>query len=264
MTMPEIAKSTPGSFCWVDVTTPDPAAAKSFYTKLFGWTANDMPMPDGSTYTMAELGGKMVAGIAPLPEQARKTGTPAHLLAYVAVDDTDASAKKAESLGGKVLAGPMPMGPGTMAIVADPTGAVFALWHSPKPMGTMLMGEPGSIGWNELTTTDVDRAGKFYTGLFGWKAEPQQVPGMVYTVFKNGEAMAAGMMQQPKAMAGAPSAWSVYFSVADADGSAEKAKSLGAKVLVPPTDIPDIGRFAFLADPQGAAFAVMKFLPAPK
>jgi predicted enzyme related to lactoylglutathione lyase len=262
--MPEFTKPTAGTFCWVDVTTTDPAAAKKFYTTLFGWDAKDMPMPDGSTYTVAELGGKMVAGIAPLHGQAKKMGTPPHLLSYVAVDDAAASAKKAAALGGKVLAEPMAMGPGTMAVIADPTGAVFALWQAGQAMGTTLVNEPGALGWNELSTTDTDRAGKFYTGLFGWTADAQEMPGMVYTVFKSGEAMRGGMMQQMKEMAGAPSAWSVYFSVADADATTAKAKSLGANVMMPPTDIPNIGRFSFLADPQGAVFAVIKFLPPSK
>jgi predicted enzyme related to lactoylglutathione lyase len=109
--MPEFTKPAAGTFCWIDVTTTDPAAAKKFYTSLFGWTTRDMPMPGGQTYTVAELGGKMVAGIVSLPEQARKMGAPPHLMSYVAVDDAAASAKKAASLGGKLLAGPMEMGP---------------------------------------------------------------------------------------------------------------------------------------------------------
>src|SRR5262249_44360530 len=192
-------------------------------------------------------------------------GAPPHWMSYVAVENTEAMTKKATSLGGKVLVGPMTMGPGTMSVIQDPTGAVFALWQSIQPMGTFLRGEPGSLGWNELVTTDVDRGGKFYSGLFGWKLESQNMAGgMVYTILKNAGEMAGGMMAQPKEMAGAPSVWNVYFSVADADATVNKAKSVGAKVMMPPTDIPDVGRFAFLTDPQGAAFAVIKFVPQPK
>ena len=84
---------------------------------------------------------------------------------------------------------------------------------------------------------------------------------MTYTIFKQGETMIAGSMAQPKQMAGAPSVWGVYFSVADADKAAEKVTALGGKVLNPPMDIPNIGRFAVVADPQGAVFSVIKFLP---
>jgi uncharacterized protein len=146
-------------------------------------------------------------------------------------------------------------------VAADPTGAVFATWQSVQSMGTWLMGEPGSLGWNELISTNEDKAVSFYKGLFGWNADPTEVPGMTYTIFKQGETMIAGSMAQPKQMAGAPSLWGVYFSVADADKAAEKVAALGGKVLNPPMDIPNIGRFAVVADPQGATFSVIKFLP---
>jgi uncharacterized protein len=163
-----------------------------------------------------------------------------------------------------VLFGPLDIGPGHMAIAADPTGAVFAVWQRVQSMGTWLMGEPGSLGWNELISTNEDKAVTFYKGLFGWSADPTEMPGMTYTIFKQGETMIAGSMAQPKQMAGAPSLWGIYFSVAEADQAAEKVTRLGGKVLNPPTDIPNIGRFAVVADPQGAMFSVMKFLPPQK
>ena len=191
------------------------------------------------------------------------TRAPPSWLSYVAVDDAPASAKKIAAIGGKVVMGPMEIGPGKMVVAQDPTGAVFALWQQLQPMGTFQFGDPGSLGWNELSTTNVDRAGSFYGDLFGWAPKASQMPGMVYTTFMLGDtdAMAGGMMAQPKEMAGAPSMWTVYFAVADADRTVEAARSLGATVLVQPTDIPAIGRFAVLTDPQGAAFSAIKFLP---
>jgi hypothetical protein len=261
--MPEITKAAPGTFCWVELGTTDVPAAKKFYAGLFGWTITDVPM-DGMPYSMGALGDKQVAGFTLIREEAKKMGAPPSWLSYVAVDDAAASAKKIASLGGKVLFGPTGVGPGQMAVAADPTGAVFAVWQRVQSMGTWLMGEPGSLGWNELISTNEDKAISFYKGLFGWKAEPMEMPGMTYTILKHGEAMVGGSMAQPKQMAGAPSLWGVYFSVADADQAAEKATHLGAKVLNPPTDIPGVGRFAVVADPQGAMFSVMKFLPQQK
>jgi hypothetical protein len=141
---------------------------------------------------------------------------------------------------------------------------VFALWQRVQSMGTFLMGEPGALGWNELISTNVDKSVSFYKGLLDWKAEANEMPGMTYTILKQGETMVGGAMAQPKEMAGAPSLWGIYFSVADADKAAEKVTQLGGKVLNPPMDIPDIGRFAVVADPQGAVFSVMKFLPPQK
>jgi predicted enzyme related to lactoylglutathione lyase len=261
--MPTHTKAPIGTFCWVELQTTDLAAGRKFYGNLFGWETSEVPGPQ--PYAMAMHGANQVAGLTVLGEGAKKMGARPNWLSYVAVEDAGSSAKKLVSLGGKVLMGPMEMGPGQMVVAQDPTGAVFALWQSLKSMGTFEFGEPGSLGWNELATTNTDRAGTFYKGLFGWTPKPNEMPGMVYTTFMlEGDAMAGGMMAQPKEMAGAPSMWSVYFAVGDADKTADAARSLGGKVLVPPADIPTIGRFAVLTDPQGAAFSVIKFLPRQK
>jgi predicted enzyme related to lactoylglutathione lyase len=259
--MPTHTKAPKGTFCWIELQSSDLAASRKFYESLFGWRTSDVPGPQ--PYVMAANGANNVAGLTVLPEAAKKMGAPPNWLSYVAVDDAAESAKKVASLGGKVLMGPMEMGPGKMVVAQDPTGAVLALWQQLQPMGTFQFGDPGSLGWNELSTTNVDRAGTFYRGLLGWTPKANEMPGMVYTTFMVGDSdvMAGGMMAQPKEMAGAPSMWTVYFSVDDADKTAESAKGLGAQVLVPPTDIPTIGRFAVLSDPQGAAFSVIKFLP---
>ena len=135
------------------------------------------------------------------------------------------------------------------------------LWHTTQSMGTSLYGEPGALTWNELLSSNVDIAQRFYTQLFGWKAEAQTMPGVVYTVFKQGDALVGGLMAQPPDMKGAPSMWASYFSVTDADATFAKASKLGAKTVVPPTDIPGVGRFAWLQDPQGAVFAILKAIP---
>jgi uncharacterized protein len=263
--MPEIKKPAPGTFCWVDCNTSDPAAAKKFYGAVLGWEMKDMPMPDGSTYTMATYGGKQVAGIMRLPEEAAKTGAKPMWLSYVAVDDVDASTKKAESLGGRILKGPVSMGPGKMSILADPTGAVFSLWRAEAEMGTFLHAEDGALAWNELSTPDVDRAGKFYVNLFGWKAEAQPAPGGggTYTVFKVGDQMVGGMMAVDKNRP-LPTAWGLYFAVPKVDEAVKKAKAAGAKIVSEPFDVPMIGRMGFLIDPQGAAFSLGTFLPPQK
>ena len=261
--MPEITKAEAGTFCWIELGTTDVPAAKKFYGGLFGWTLTDMPM-GAMPYSMAAVGDKRVAGLTVLSDAAKKMGAPPNWLSYVAVDDAAASAQKIASLGGKVLVPPLDIGPGQMAVAADPTGAVFAVWQGVQSMGTFLMGEPGSLGWNELISTNEDQALSFYKALFGWNADRTEMPGMTYTIFKQGEAMIAGSMAQPKQMAGAPSLWGVYFSVADADKSAEKVIAMGGKILNPPMDIPGIGRFAVAADPQGAMFSMIKFLPPQK
>jgi predicted enzyme related to lactoylglutathione lyase len=255
--MTEINKPALNTFCWLELATSDPAAARKFYAALFGWELSDMPMPEG-TYTMAKHGEHMVCGMQQLPEEAKKMGAPPHWLSYVAVESTDAAVAKAKELGGRLLAGPIDMGMGVMAVLQDPSDGVVAVWQSKQSMGTWLYQEPNSLCWNELATTNVDAAGKFYAGLFGWKPEAMKMPDMVYTVFKAGETQVGGMMPLPAQATGAPSMWTPYFSVKSTDGLVSQAEKLGAKVMMPATDIPNIGRFAVLSDPQGAAFAILQ------
>jgi len=116
----------------------------------------------------------------------------------------------------------------------------------------------GRFSWNELLTQDVAGAGAFYTKLFGWQMERSSasLPGMDYMIFKSGDTMVGGMMKtmQPNA----PSSWLTYVTVADCDASVKQATGLGGKVCVGPMDIPTVGRFAVLQDPQGASFGVFQ------
>jgi predicted enzyme related to lactoylglutathione lyase len=249
----EYAAGTPS---WIDLQTSDQAAAKTFYTELFGWTYDDQPMDEGAVYSLANLKGKNVAAIAPLGDQAA-AGVPPHWNTYVTVTDVDASAEIAQKAGGTLFAGPFDvMDAGRMAVVADPTGAVVALWQAKNHIGAALVNEPGAFGWSELITPDIPAAAAFYQKLFGWTSNPLE--GMDYTEFKlNGEGL-AGAMNPP--MPGIPPVWTVYFQVADTDAIVAKATALGASVMVPPTDIPP-GRFAVLADPQGAMFNIITMNP---
>lgn len=258
--MPEFAKPVVGNFCWVEANLEDPDKGKGFYGELFGWASQDMPMPQGS-YAIMQLGGKHVAGVMKLPEQAKQMGAPPHWMSYVAVEDVASSTNRAKGLGATVLAGPMQVGPGTMSVISDPTGGVLALWATKESMGTFLWGETNTLCWTELTSTDSTRAVAFYTALFGWKTDSWPMGEITYTVLKNGEQMIGGIMPQPPMMKGAPSVWTSYFAVEDCDATAQRAGRMGATVLVPPTDIPDVGRFAVIQDPQGAVFSVIKNVP---
>jgi len=256
--MTEQANPVTNHFCWLDLNTTDPAAAKKFYSAIFGWEPNDMPM-GGDTYTMAQLGGKNVAGMMKLPEQAKAMGAPPHWLSYVAVDDVDKTVEKASKLGAKILVPGMTAGPGRMAVLQDPSGGVFAIWHSDQSMGVWVRDEKNTLCWNELMTTNVDVAGKFYADLFGWKPEVMPMPGMSYTVFKVGDTSVGGMMAiPPDAPKEAMTAWAVYFSVENADATIEQVKKHGGKLAVPPMEVPNVGRFALLEDPQAAMFAILQ------
>ena len=114
---------------------------------------------------------------------------------------------------------------------------------------------PGQFCWNELMTTNEAAAKKFYTRLLGWKTKPFG-NGMDYTLFMKGKDNVGGMMKAPKP--GPSPQWFSYVLVDDVDATVKKAAKLGGKVMKPAFDVPKVGRLAFLRDPQGAAFAILK------
>jgi predicted enzyme related to lactoylglutathione lyase len=249
----------PGSMCWVELSTTDPGAAKRFYTELFGWDAHDDPIPGGGVYTMLRLGGGNVGALYGEPEELRARRTPPHWLAYVTVASATEATQRASALGGTIVTAGCEVGDlGTMAALQDPAGATIAVWQPNRAHGADFRdGRPGSACWIELATNDPAAARRFYSGLHGWTAVEQQFGSLPYTQFMLGEEPAAGMYRMPPEMDGVPPSWTVYFSVVDCDRSVEHASRMRATVSVPPTDIPTVGRFAMLTDPQGAAFAVI-------
>jgi len=179
--MPEVTSHAPGSFCWIELNTSDPAAAKQFYSGLFGWDAEDTPAGPDMVYTMLRIKGLDVAAMCGLQAEQKAHGVPPHWMTYVTVESADDAAAKAASLGGKVMAGAFDvMDVGRMAVIQDPQGAVFCVWQPKAHIGARLVGETGTFGWDELWTTDTKKAVEFYTGLFGWGAKegsPQLAPG---------------------------------------------------------------------------------------
>ena len=253
--MPARSSYAPGTPSWVDVQTTDPAAAKTFYAALFGWEYADNPVEGtDAVYSMAEKNGQPVAAIsAQQPEQV-KMGIPPLWNTYITVDDADATAGKVEGAGGAVLAPAFDvMDAGRMAVLADPTGAVFMVWQAKEHPGAALVNEPGTLCWNELMTTDLDTALPFYGDVLGWTFDDFGDPATTYKICKVGDDGVAGA--QPPPMEGIPPSWAVYFTVDDADAIVERAKVGGATILVEPFDIP-IGRIAAIQDPQGAVFSI--------
>jgi predicted enzyme related to lactoylglutathione lyase len=261
--MPTVTTHAPGTFAWPELVTSDGAAAKKFYMALFGWDAEDQVMGPDMTYTIFKLRGTDVAaGFKMTPDMA-KMGIPPNWGAYVTVENADAAVERAKALGGQLLQGPHDvMEHGRMAVLMDTQGATFSVWQAKNHIGVGILGEPGSLGWTQLNAKDPAAAKKFYPALLGWQVHddpmPESMGGGAYTTWLKADGAAGGMMPMPKD-APAPSHWLSYFAVASVDESAAKAASLGALTYVPPTDIPGTGRFAVLADPQGAAFAIVTF-----
>ena len=248
--MAEVTKYEPGAFSWAELATSDSAGAKSFYTKLFGWSFVDSPAGPDMIYTRLQKGGKDVAALYHDP---RESGMPPHWNTYFTVKSADETAKKAEAAGGKIAMAPFDvMTFGRMAVIQDPQGAFFALWEPKDHIGAQRVGETGAACWVELDTTDPAAAESFYTRLFPWTAKRSPE----YTEWQLSGTSIGGMMKIPKEWGPVPPNWLVYFMVDDADASVAKAGGLGATTIVPGMDIPNMGRFAVLKDPQGAVFAV--------
>jgi uncharacterized protein len=260
--MREIIRHEPGTFCWPELATIDAEGAKKLYGALFGWTFEDQPAAAGMTYTIARLAGKDVAALYVLEAAQRERGVPPHWNSYAAVASADETAMRATILGGTIVTEPFDVGAsGRMAIVKDPQGATLCLWEARTHSGAQIVGEIGSLCWTELATTDPDAAGHFYASLFGWALKKQETGAHAYTELWKGPRPAGGMMAIEKEWGPMPPAWGVYFRVADCDATVAKAKTLGARVLAGPDDIPRVGRYAFLADCEGATFAVMALAP---
>jgi len=241
---------------WVDLGSPDLEASKAFYRGLFGWDTPAGP-PEAGGYSVCGLGGKTVAGLGPkmMPE------APTVWMTYVNVDSADDTVAKVTAHGGTVFFGPTDvMDVGRMAIFADPLGAVLGLWQPGSHLGAQLANEPGSFCWNELITTDLDASKSFYRAVFGWEAEDATTPegAHAYTEWKLGGRSVGGMMPKtPEMPAEMPPSWGVYFAVDDTDAAVAKVQELGGSLLMGPADI-EPGRFAVVADPQGAVFNLIR------
>lgn len=258
--MPTKTKHDHGTFSYAELATSDSAGAKTFYGGLFGWTFDDSPIGPDMIYSTCMIGKDIACAMYPKGKEME--GVPTHWGSYITVDDVDAMTKKVVANGGKVIKEAFDvMDFGRMSVAQDPTGASFMMWQAKKHIGATVVNEPGALTYNELYTTNVDAAGKFYCQTFGWTTEAMDMGPMgTYTLFKRpGEkSNAGGMMPMLPNMKGVPSNWLVYFLVADCDASTKKVGELGGKVMMPPMDIPNIGRFSVVMDPQGAAFALFK------
>lgn len=250
-------ESNRGRFIWYELLSSDPEAAKAFYTELLGW---ETAVFDGAAgpYTMwMRAESDPIGGLMKLPDEAAAQGAPSHWLGYVHTPDTDATVARAQELGGKVCAGPMDIPTvGRIAVLADPQGAMFAV-HTPEK--DMPAGEPklGNVAWHELGTTDWEAGLAFYSELFGWQKEQAMDMGPAGTYLTWGlPGCTLGGMYNKGAEHPGPPAWLYYVLVDDVNVTTEKAKALGAQVMVPPMEVPGGGWIAVYSDLQGAAFAV--------
>lgn len=255
--MQVVSRYPNGIFCWVDLSTTDPAAAKEFYSGLFGWEFEDRPTGMGGSYTMCLLEGKSVAGLGPMPPDMQSQGIPPHWSSYIKHDDADAVAQKVSEAGGTVVMPPMDvMEEGRMFVAQDPTGGTFGVWQPKNHIGAELVNRPSALVWNELQTRDAEKALDFYSTVFGWGHDTDPNG---YHLFKLDDRIHAGMMQMDDSWGDVPPNWAVYFMTEDIEATSNKASELGGRLLVPVTQAGEMGKFAVIQDPQSAVFTAMQF-----
>jgi uncharacterized protein len=238
----------PGTPSWVDLGSPDPAAAAAFYGGLFGWDVAMDPRPEAGGYGLFTIGGKNVAGLGPQ----QNADMPPFWAVYVSVADAAESAEAAARAGGMVVAGPMEvLEAGSMAVLADSAGSFVSVWQPHDHIGAQLVNEPGTFTWCELASADLTEARAFYQQVFGWGLDPD-ASGETSAIFTVGGEIVCGAHA---AGDGEFPAWSVWFSVEDCDAAAAHVTELGGSVIMAPSDM-DFGRGAVVADPQGAVFGI--------
>ncbi|RMH87109.1 MAG: VOC family protein [Actinomyces sp.] len=252
--MPKRDHYRPGTPSWIELATPDPAAAERFYGPLMGWSFHTEPAGEDATYTMVLRDGEPVAGLMTQPPEQIEMGLPALWNTYVTVESADEAAARAAGAGGSVMAPPFDvMDVGRMAVVVDPAGAVTCVWEPRAHIGAHLVNEPGAFTWAELVTPDQTGAAAFYGQVFGWSATATEMPPIgTMTFFQlDGDDIASALT-----LPDVPPHWQVYLGVGDCDAACAAVEAGGGSVLADPVDAPP-GRMAPVADPAGAVFSVI-------
>ncbi|MCG9697848.1 VOC family protein [Shewanella sp. Isolate11] len=256
----KIAHYQQGMPCWVELASKDVTSGKHFYSALFDWQLKEMPTPDGS-YIMFAIEDDDIAAAYQLPQTMIDAHVPSHWGIYFAVNDLDTTLELVKKHGGKVVVGPHNVGEaGRMAQCQDPEGSSFSLWQAGQHIGAMRKDEPNTFCWAELACRKPDEAKAFYSKVLGWVPRISLMEDFDYCEWLVGDTAIGGMMEMTEEWGDMPSHWMPYVMVSHCDAIAAKAAEIGGKVCVPPTDIPKVGRFAVLNDPQEGFFSVITLL----
>ncbi len=249
-----------GEFIWYELMTREPDAAKAFYDDVIGWNMGQR-LPGDIEYRQIMAGNEAVGGVLRLTDEMCEHGAQPVWLGYVGVDDVDQTLSRLQQLGGSVL---MPAQDipevGRFAMVADPVGVPFYIMRGAVEDGTSTafqsMAE-GHCSWNELATTDQERALGFYGELFGWTSTEGMPMGDMGTYkFLDHHGVRIGAVS-PHIEEGAAPVWTYYFYVPDIDAAIKKTEARGGRVLHGPHEIPGGDHIIISADPEGVTFALV-------
>lgn len=254
-----------GKVIWADLVTPDPAGAERFYGALFGWTFREVP--GDPNYTLALFEDAPIAGIfhkALAPGEKRQPAW----LTFLSVRDVDAAQQLAVAHGGKVLSKPRTFPQrGRQAVLADPDGAVFAVMAAQGGDPADYLAAPGEWIWSSVMVRDAKRETAFYRTVFDYEiydlaseqASARSEEAGRHFVLAQDEFARAGLNLLPADAMRRHPHWMNFVRVTDATAAAQKALSLGGRVLVEPRADRHGGMLAILADSSGAPFGVMEW-----
>ena len=248
-------------FCWQELMCNDPEAAARFYGDLLGWTSEETALGD-LNYRFLKNGDELVCGLMSMTET---IDLPASWMGYVNVDDVDARTDRVADLGGSVCVPPTDIPMGRFSVINDPKGCCFSLWQDKTGVPPAPKVQPfGAFCWSECLSRDAAVSAEFYAALLGWTVKTMSADGggagRSYRLFHHHDKEVGGAMDLPThaVAAGAGSHWLHYIRVEDVDAKAARTIELGGKVICPGTDIPTVGRFCIIADPQGASVALFR------
>lgn len=236
---------TPGRFVWHEVATPDIEGTKKFYGALFGWSFNEVPMPDGA-YTMIMNGEAPVGGVFDIKKLPNDM-VPPHWMGYVSVPNVDEAVAAAKSVGGTIGVEPMDIpNVGRMAVIGDGQHAYTTAFKSAQG-DPPVVEQPGAgtFCWETLNTADIDAAKAFYPKVYGWQVG--DFHGM--TTFQVGD---KGIADAQKTQGEMPSHWLSFVVVPDLAAARNTVGEQGGKVIVEEIPIPDVGKIAIVSDNVGA------------
>lgn len=247
-----MSNNQPGVIVWRELHAESLENAEAFYSKLANWSGETRPNGEMGDYLMWSRGEKMQAGAMNKPNP----NAPPHWLDYIYTEDLEATLATIADEGGTVIMGATEIPEmGSFAIAADPTGAVFAPYQS-SWVEAPNDGRPDDFTfcWTQVNSTDMRASADFFAKVFNWEVRDMPGDGDVVTL-KAGEHDVMSVMQMPEDSE-SPSHFIDYLAVPDIAEYHDKAIALGAKVYVPPKEIPAMGSFSVLADPDGAIFAL--------
>jgi predicted enzyme related to lactoylglutathione lyase len=249
----------PGKIIWRDLLTHDPEGSQRFYSELFGWQFESVGAASGfssnSAYTLIRHNGKLIGGMIDTVALNGKNDI-SQWVVLMSVDDIDAAAAKFSTAGGEVITPPTDLQRrGKLAVVGDAEGALLGLLQTRDGDPADRKPEVGEFLWDELWTTDVDRATAFYEDVAGlkaadWDVDEDQESGAAYRLLKAGDTPRFGVMPNP--LEGLGPVWVSYIRVEDPAAITARASDLGGRVIVEAQSRPLGGEVAFIAGPSGA------------